>query len=337
MNFIDEVKIKVIAGDGGNGVISFRREKFIPRGGPDGGDGGDGGDVYLIGDENLNTLADFRHIRTYTSDAGKKGSGRGMTGPGGDDLLVHVPVGTLVFDEDTDEQLGDIIEHGQKLKVAQGGWHGLGNIRFRSSINQAPRKCTPGTAGERRQLRLELKVLADVGLLGMPNAGKSTFIRAVSAARPKVANYPFTTLAPNLGVVRVGTHQSFVVADIPGLIEGASDGAGLGIQFLKHLSRTSLLLHIVDVAPFGQTDPVDDAKKILIELEKYSKDLFDKDRWLVINKTDLLSAEELELKVKEITQSLNWTGPVHTMSALSKTGTQELVYDIMKHLEHDDD
>ena len=337
MNFIDEVKIKVIAGDGGNGVISFRREKFIPRGGPDGGDGGDGGDVYLFGDENLNTLADFRHIRTYTSKSGTKGSGQGMTGPGGDDLFVHVPVGTLVFDEDTDELLGDIIEHEQKIKVAQGGWHGLGNMRFKSSVNQAPRKCTPGTPGERRQLRLELKVLADVGLLGMPNAGKSTFIRAVSAARPKVANYPFTTLVPNLGVVRVGTYQSFVVADIPGLIEGASDGAGLGIQFLKHLSRTQLLLHIVDVAPFGQSDPIDDAKKILIELEKYSKDLADKERWLVINKTDLLPAEEVALKVKEITQALDWTGPVYTMSALSKDGTQEIVYDIMKYLERRDD
>lgn len=337
MSFIDEVKIKVIAGDGGNGVVSFRREKFIPRGGPDGGDGGDGGDVYLFGDENLNTLADFRHIRTYTSKSGTKGSGQGMTGPGGDDLFVHVPVGTLVFDEDTDELLGDITEHEQKIKVAQGGWHGLGNIRFKSSVNQAPRKCTTGTPGERRQLRLELKVLADVGLLGMPNAGKSTFIRAVSAARPKVANYPFTTLAPNLGVVRVGTYQSFVVADIPGLIEGASDGAGLGIQFLKHLSRTQLLLHIVDVAPFGQTDPIDDAKKILIELEKYSKDLADKERWLVINKTDLLPADEVALKVKEITQALDWTGPVYTMSALSKDGTQEIVYDIMKHLERNDD
>ncbi len=337
MSFIDEVKIKVIAGDGGNGVISFRREKFIPRGGPDGGDGGDGGDVYLIGDQGLNTLADFRHIRTYTSDAGTKGSGRGMTGPGGEDLLVPVPVGTLVHDEDTDELLGDITEHDQKIKVAQGGWHGLGNSRFKSSTNQAPRKCTPGTAGERRQLRLELKVLADVGLLGMPNAGKSTFIRAVSAARPKVANYPFTTLAPNLGVVRVGTHQSFVVADIPGLIEGASDGAGLGIQFLKHLSRTQLLLHIVDIAPFAQTDPIDDAKKILIELEKYSADLAEKDRWLVINKTDLLPEDELDEKVKEITLALDWSGPVYTMSALSKTGTQDIVYDIMKHIEREDD
>ena len=337
MRFIDEVTIKVIAGDGGNGVISFRREKNIPRGGPNGGDGGDGGDVYLIGDEGLNTLADFRHIRTYTADAGIKGSGQGMTGPGGEDLLVPVPIGTLIYDEDTDEQLGDITESGQRIKVAQGGWHGLGNLRFKSSTNQAPRKCTPGTEGERRQLRLELKVLADVGLLGMPNAGKSTFIRAVSAARPKVANYPFTTLAPNLGVVRVGNYQSFVVADIPGLIEGAAEGAGLGIQFLKHLSRTQLLLHIVDIAPFGQSDPIDDAKKILIELEKYSEDLAGKERWLVINKTDLLSAEELEVKTKELTDALAWKGPVYAMSALSKTGTQAIAHDIMKHLENDDD
>lgn len=337
MSFIDEVKIKVIAGDGGNGVISFRREKNIPRGGPNGGDGGDGGDVYLIGDQGLNTLADFRHIRTYTADAGIKGSGQGMTGHGGEDLLVPVPVGTLIYDEDTDEQLGDIIENGQRIKVAQGGWHGLGNLRFKSSTNQAPRKCTPGTEGERRQLRLELKVLADVGLLGMPNAGKSTFIRAVSAARPKVANYPFTTLAPNLGVVRVGTYQSFVVADIPGLIEGAAEGAGLGIRFLKHLSRTQLLLHIVDIAPFGQSDPIDDAKKILIELEKYSEDLAGKERWLVINKTDLLSAEELEVKVKELTDALAWKGPIYTMSALSKTGTQAITHDIMKYMEDDDD
>lgn len=337
MSFIDEVKIKVIAGDGGNGVISFRREKNIPRGGPNGGDGGDGGDVYLIGDQGLNTLADFRHIRTYAAEQGTKGSGQGMTGPGGEDLLVPVPIGTLIYDEDTDEQLGDIIKDGQRIKVAQGGWHGLGNLRFKSSTNQAPRKCTPGTEGERRQLRLELKVLADVGLLGMPNAGKSTFIRAISAARPKVASYPFTTLAPNLGVVRVGNYQSFVVADIPGLIEGAADGAGLGIRFLKHLSRTQLLLHIVDIAPFGQSDPTDDAKKILIELEKYSEDLAAKERWLVINKTDLLSAEELAVKVKELTDALAWKGPVYTMSALSKTGTQAITHAIMKYMEDEND
>lgn len=337
MRFIDEVTIKVIAGDGGNGVISFRREKFIPRGGPDGGDGGDGGDVYLLGDENLNTLADFRHVRTYTAESGKKGAGQEMTGRGGQDLDVHVPVGTLIFDEETGEQLGDITEKGQRIKVAQGGWHGLGNSRFKSSTNQTPRKCTPGTPGERRQLRLELKVLADVGLLGLPNAGKSTFIRAVSAAKPKVANYPFTTLYPNLGVVRVGNYQSFVIADIPGLIEGASGGAGLGIQFLKHLSRTQLLLHIIDIAPFDGSDPVEDAKKILKELEKYSAELHEKERWLVLNKTDLLPEDQLKQKTQEIVDTLDWKGPVYTMSALSKAGTQDIVYDIMKHLEKEDD
>jgi GTP-binding protein len=332
MKFVDEVTIKIIAGDGGNGVVSFRREKYIPRGGPDGGDGGDGGCVYLIGDPNLNTLADFRHVRTYTAEAGKKGAGQKMIGKGGDDLMVPVPVGTLIFEENTGEQLGDITEIGQKIMVGQGGWHGLGNTRFKSSTNQAPRKCTPGTPGERRQLRLELKVLADVGLLGMPNAGKSTFIRAVSAAHPKVADYPFTTLYPNLGVVRVGTYQSFVVADIPGLIEGAAEGAGLGIQFLKHLSRTRLLLHIIDIAPFDG-DPVTDAQKILLELEKFSKELVGKTRWLVLNKTDLVTTEALEQIKNEITQALDWTGPVYTMSALSKAGTQEIVYDIMKSIE----
>jgi len=337
MKFVDEVTIRTIAGDGGNGVVSFRREKFIPRGGPDGGDGGDGGSVYLIGDHDQNTLADFRHVRTYTAESGKKGGGRGMTGRGGEDLLVPVPIGTLIFDTDTDEQFGDITAHGQKIKVAQGGWHGLGNSRFKSSTNQAPRKCTPGTPGERRQLRLELKVLADVGLLGMPNAGKSTFIRAVSAARPKVANYPFTTLYPNLGVVRVGNYQSFVVADIPGLIEGAAEGAGLGIQFLKHLSRTRLLLHIIDVEPFDGGDPVEDAKKILGELEKYSEDLYQKERWLVLNKTDLIDEETLKEKQEAITQALDWSGPVYTMSALSKTGTQDIVHEIMKHIELQDD
>lgn len=334
MKFVDEVTIKIIAGDGGNGVVHFRREKYVPRGGPDGGDGGDGGSVYLVGNHDLNTLADFRHVRTYTAESGKKGAGREMTGRGGDDLYVQVPVGTLVYDEDTGEQLGDITANGQKLMVAQGGWHGLGNTRFKSSVNQAPRKCTPGTPGERRQIRLELKVLADVGLLGMPNVGKSTLIRAVSAARPKVANYPFTTLYPNLGVVRVGMNQSFVMADIPGLIEGAAEGAGLGIQFLKHLARTRLLLHIIDIAPFDNSDPVEDAKKILHELEKYSKDLYEKERWLVLNKTDLISAEELEEKRNNITQALEWTGPVYAMSALSKTGTQDVVYDIMKYLDN---
>lgn len=337
MRFVDEVTIKTIAGDGGNGVVSFRREKYIPKGGPDGGDGGDGGSVYLVGDNNLNTLADFRHIRTYTAESGKKGAGREMTGKKGDDLLVHVPVGTLIYDEDTEELIGDITADGQKIMVAHGGWHGLGNTRFKSSINQAPRKCTPGTPGERRQLKLELKVLADVGLLGMPNAGKSTFIRAVSAAKPKVADYPFTTLHPNLGVVRVGTHQSFVVADIPGLIEGASEGAGLGIQFLKHLSRTGLLLHIIDIAPFDGSDPVDNAQKIIIELDKYSSELAGKNRWLVLNKTDLVSEQELDEKRDAIIRALDWQGPVYTMSALSKTGTQKIVTDIMQYLERDNE
>ena len=332
MRFVDEVTIKTIAGDGGNGVVHFRREKYIPRGGPDGGDGGDGGSVYLVGDNNLNTLADFRHVRTYTAESGKKGQGRQMTGKSGEDLEIHVPVGTLIYDDETRELIGDITEAQQKILVAQGGFHGLGNTRFKSSTNRAPRKCTPGTPGERRELRLELKVLADVGLLGLPNAGKSTFIRAVSSARPKVANYPFTTLYPNLGVVRVDETRSFVVADIPGLIEGASTGAGLGIQFLKHLSRTRLLLHILDIAPFDDSNPVDDAKKILAELQKYSDELAHKQRWLVLNKADLLSEDELSQRRKEITDALDWKGPVYTISALGKTGTQQVVYDIMNYL-----
>lgn len=333
MRFVDEATIKAIAGDGGNGVISFRREKYIPRGGPDGGDGGDGGDVYLQGDINLNTLADFRHVRTYTAEQGQKGQSRDKTGKGGDDLYVHVPIGTLIYDEDTDELIGDITANEQKIMAAKGGWHGLGNARFKSSTNQAPRKCSPGTPGERRQLRLELKVLADVGLLGMPNAGKSTFIRAVSSAKPKVANYPFTTLYPNLGVVRVDQHQSFVVADIPGLIEGAAEGAGLGIQFLKHLSRTQLLLHIIDIAPFDGSDPIDSAVKIVSELKKFSEDLHEKKRWLVFNKTDLLSAEEIEQRSKEVIDALKWEGPVYTISAISQTGTQSLSNEIMTYLD----
>jgi GTP-binding protein len=332
MKFVDETTINAIAGDGGNGVIHFRREKFIPRGGPDGGDGGDGGSVYLVGENNINTLADFRHVRTYTAESGKKGGGNQMTGKGGDDLFVPVPVGTLIFDEDTEELIGDITAHRQGIKVCQGGFHGLGNTRYKSSTNRAPRKCTPGTPGERRRLRLELKVLADVGLLGMPNAGKSTFIRAVSAARPKVADYPFTTLYPNLGVVRVGDAQSFVVADIPGLIEGASEGAGLGIQFLKHLARTSLLLHIVDVAPCDGTDPIESATKILTELEHYSAELLHKPRWLVLNKIDLIDDAQLQQVQQHIIEALQWEGPVYTMSALSKTGTRQIVYDIMNAL-----
>jgi len=333
MRFVDEATINVIAGDGGTGVISFRREKYIPYGGPDGGDGGDGGSVYLVGDHDINTLADFRHVRTYTAESGKRGAGQQMTGKGGEDLYIRVPIGTLIYDDDIEELIGDITANGQKIKVAQGGFHGLGNTRYKSSVNQAPRRCSPGTPGERRNLRLELKVLADVGLLGLPNAGKSTFIRSVSAARPKVANYPFTTLYPNLGVVRVGINQSFVIADIPGIIEGASEGAGLGIQFLKHLSRTELLLHIVDIAPFDGSDPVTDAKTIIRELDSYSHELVEKPRWLVINKSDLLDADELEARRDALIKGLNWQGPVYTISALSKTGTENLVFDIMQQLE----
>ncbi|MBE9560875.1 MAG: Obg family GTPase CgtA [Proteobacteria bacterium] len=333
MRFVDEATINVIAGDGGTGVVAFRREKYIQFGGPNGGDGGDGGSVYLVGDHDINTLADFRHVRTYTADSGIRGGGNQMTGPGGDDLFIPVPIGTLIYDDDIDELIGDITRHDQKIKVAQGGFHGLGNARFKSSINQAPRKCTPGSPGERRNLRLELKVLADVGLLGLPNAGKSTFIRSVSAARPKVANYPFTTLFPNLGVVRVGMNQSFVIADIPGIIEGASEGAGLGIQFLKHLSRTRLLLHIIDMQPYDGTDPVDEARTIVNELNSFSPELAGKPRWLVLNKIDLLDAEELKTKRDEIVQQLDWQGPIYTISAITKDGTENLAFDIMKQLE----
>lgn len=335
MRFVDEATIYVIAGDGGTGVISFRREKFIPFGGPDGGDGGNGGSVFLVGDHDINTLADFRHVRTYTAESGMRGAGRQMTGRGGDDLYIPVPIGTLIYDDDIDELIGDITENGQTIKVAQGGFHGLGNLRYRSSVNQAPRKCSSGTPGERRNLRLEMKVLADVGLLGMPNAGKSTFIRSVSSAKPKVANYPFTTLFPNLGVVRVGMNQSFVIADIPGIIEGASEGAGLGIQFLKHLTRTNVLLHIIDIAPFDGGDPVTDAKTIIQELDKYSHELVEKPRWLVINKSDLVDADELEKRRQELIEALDWQGPVYTISAISKIGTEKLVFDIMQQLEID--
>ncbi len=333
MRFVDEATINVIAGDGGTGTVSFRREKYIPFGGPDGGDGGDGGSVYLIGNNDINTLADFRHVRTYTAKSGIRGASSQMTGPGGDDLYISVPIGTLIYDDDIDELIGDITKIDQKIKVAQGGFHGLGNARFKSSINRAPRKCSPGSPGERRSLRLELKVLADVGLLGFPNAGKSTFIRSVSAARPKVANYPFTTLFPNLGVVRVGMNQSFVIADIPGIIEGASEGAGLGIQFLKHLSRTRLLLHIVDMQPYDGTDPVDEAKTIVNELHSYNPELAEKPRWLVLNKSDLMNEAELDAKRADIVQRLGWTGPVFTISALSKNGTENLAFEVMKQLE----
>lgn len=334
MQFVDEVVIQVKAGDGGNGVVSFRREKNIEFGGPDGGDGGDGGDVYLVADRNLNTLIDFRHLRHYEAERGKNGGARNMTGNRGEDKLVPVPVGTMAFDEETGELIGDLTEPEQRLMVAKGGFHGLGNLRYKSSVNRAPRQCKPGSEGEFRSLRLELKLLADVGLLGLPNAGKSTLISAVSSARPKVADYPFTTLYPNLGVVRVGDLQSFVMADIPGLIEGAAEGAGLGIQFLKHLSRTSLLLHVVDIAPLDETiDPVESVHTIERELEKYSDDLADRPRWLVLNKIDLVPEEERVQRCQAIVDALGWQGEVFFISAATAQGTQDLCYRIMQYLE----
>lgn len=334
MKFVDETIIKVIAGDGGNGCVSFRREKFIPFGGPDGGDGGDGGSIYLLAQTGLNTLADFRNTRTFEARRGGNGMGRDMTGRGGEDRIVPVPVGTLVYDADTGELLGDLLENAQRLLVARGGFHGLGNARFKSSVNRTPRQSTPGSAGERRTLRLELKLLADVGLLGLPNAGKSTLIRAVSAARPKVADYPFTTLYPNLGVVSVGEHQSFVMADIPGLIEGASEGLGLGIRFLKHLQRTRLLLHLVDVAPAaGSGDPVKDTQAIAKELRKFSPELAQRERWLVLNKVDLLPPAERSRHCAQIVRGLKWKGPVFQVSGLAGEGTRELCRKIMQRLE----
>ena len=333
MKFVDEATIDVQAGDGGNGCVSFRREKYIPFGGPDGGDGGDGGSVYLVADSNLNTLADFRFERRFQAQRGENGRGRNCTGKSGDDREVRVPVGTLVYQDDTDELMGDLVEDGQRLLVARGGFHGLGNLRYKSSTNRAPRQSKPGTPGEQRRLRLELKLLADVGLLGKPNAGKSTLIRAVSAARPKVADYPFTTLYPNLGVVRAGPQRSFVVADIPGLIEGAAEGAGLGVQFLKHLSRTGLLLHLVDVAPLDGSDPVADVRAIVRELEKFSAELAARERWLVLNKVDLLPPEERQARCSDLARQLDWRGPVFQISALSGEGTEALVFAIMDYLE----
>ncbi len=324
MKFVDEATIRVEAGNGGDGCLSFRREKYIPFGGPDGGDGGDGGSIILRAEENLNTLADFRHKRIYRAEHGKKGQGGNCTGRGAEDLIIDVPVGTLVYEQDTEELIGDLTEAGQLLKVAQAGYHGLGNTRFKSSINRAPRKITKGSPGEKRNLRLELKVLADIGLLGMPNAGKSTFIRAVSSAKPRVADYPFTTLYPNLGVVRLSYQHSFVIADIPGLIEGAAQGAGLGIQFLKHLSRTCLLLHIVDVAPYDGSDPAQSARAIINELEQFSSELVARERWLVLNKVDLIPEAQREAHCQAIIDGLQWQGPVFQISAISKLGTDEL-------------
>jgi GTP-binding protein len=335
MKFVDEADIRVEAGNGGKGCVSFRREKYIPFGGPDGGDGGDGGSVYVVADDNLNTLIDLRFTRAFRAEHGQAGMGRNMTGKGGADLEIPLPVGTIVYDKDTGETLADLTVVGQRVKIAQGGFHGLGNTRYKSSTNRAPRQFSPGTPGEARNLHLELKVLADVGLLGLPNAGKSTLIRAVSAARPKVADYPFTTLYPNLGVVSVETHRSFVIADIPGLIEGAAEGAGLGIQFLKHVSRTLLLLHIVDVAPYDGSDPVEAVRVIERELAKFSEELARRERWLVLNKLDLLPEEERERVCDDIIERLGWSGPVFRLSALAKEGTTRLTQEIMLHLERE--
>ncbi|MEP6484891.1 MAG: Obg family GTPase CgtA [Rudaea sp.] len=325
MKFVDEAAITVHAGNGGNGCISFRREKFIPLGGPDGGNGGDGGDVWLVADEGLNTLIDFRHERTFRAQRGEHGMGRQMAGKRGDDCVIRVPVGTSVINVDTDETIGDLIHHGQRLKVAIGGHGGAGNSVFKSSTNRSPRKAVPGSDGEVRELRFELKVLADVGLLGFPNAGKSTFIRAVSAATPRVADYPFTTLQPHLGVVRIGTDQSFVIADIPGLIEGAAEGAGLGIQFLKHVSRTRLLLHLVDMAPLDDdVDPVEQVHAIEAELEKFDPQLLHRQRWLVMNKADLMPEEERLKHAKALVKKLKWKAPWFVVSAISREGTWDV-------------
>lgn len=332
MKFVDEVTIYVEAGKGGDGCLSFRREKFIRFGGPNGGDGGNGGSVYLESVPDLNTLVDYRFQRHFKAEKGQHGMGSECTGKSGADLIIRVPIGTVVWDAETDEQMGDLIEPHQKLLVARGGYHGLGNVHFKSSRNQAPRKVTKGKPGEARKLRLELKLLAEVGLLGLPNAGKSSFIRAVSQATPKVADYPFTTLHPYLGVVRVGPSQSFVVADIPGIIEGAAEGAGLGLRFLRHLMRTRLLLHIIDMAPFDENDPVDSAKSVIEELEKYNPELAEKPRWLVMNKIDLLSETERKDMQEKIVSGLNWTGPVFQISALNKEGVEPLCYAIMEWL-----
>jgi len=330
MKFVDEAFIKVQGGNGGRGAVSFRREKFIPFGGPDGGDGGNGASIYLEAKSGINTLADFRYHRSFKAPHGTAGSGNDCTGAGGEDQTIHVPVGTVVFDTETEEELGDLTEQGQRILVVKGGKGGWGNARFKSSTNRTPRRAMPGLPGEQRELRLEMRVIADVGLLGLPNAGKSTLIRAVSAAKPKVADYPFTTLHPNLGVVSVGLHRSFVMADIPGVIEGAAEGAGLGLRFLKHLQRTRVLLHLVDIQPPDpEADPVADVRAIAAELKKYSPALAKKPRWLVLNKIDALPEDEAEKLCKDIVRRLRWKGPVYRISGLARIGTDKLCQDIM--------
>ncbi|GHT92721.1 GTPase Obg [Betaproteobacteria bacterium] len=337
MKFIDEAKIYIKAGDGGNGVASFRREKYIPLGGPDGGDGGRGGSIFILADRNLNTLVDYRYTRKFLAPRGENGRGADCYGAAGKDITLRVPVGTVVYDQNSDEMLADLPKDGMQVQLARGGKGGLGNIHFKSSVNRAPRKCTKGEAGEEFELRMELRVLADVGLLGLPNAGKSTFIRAVSAARPKVADYPFTTLHPNLGVVRVDEQRSFVIADVPGLIEGAADGAGLGVRFLKHLQRTRILLHLVDLAPFDpNANPVEDALAIVRELEKHDPTLVAKPRWLVLNKLDLIPEDEREQRVadflaayRQATQDATGQQPYFAIAAISGEGTREITYRLM--------
>jgi GTP-binding protein len=333
MKFIDEATIEVTAGRGGNGSASMRREKFVPKGGPDGGDGGKGGSIWGVADENINTLVDYRFAKKHLARNGEHGRGKDQYGAAAEDIELRMPVGTLIIDAETDTPLFDLTHHGQRVLLAKGGDGGLGNIHFKSSVNRAPRQFTPGRDGEHRVLRLELKVLADVGLLGMPNAGKSTFISAVSNARPKIADYPFTTLHPNLGVVRVSDEKSFVIADIPGLIEGAAEGAGLGHQFLKHLARTRVLLHLVDLAPFDEAvDPVKEARAIVKELEKYDPELAAKPRWLVLNKLDMIPEDERAARVKDFVKRYKWKGPIYSISALTREGCEPLVLDLYKAL-----
>ncbi len=333
MKFVDEAFIDLVAGDGGNGMASFRREKYIPEGGPDGGDGGKGGSIFAIADENINTLIDYRFARIHRAQKGENGRGADCYGKGGEDLYLKMPIGTVISNAETGHIMADLATHGAKAMIAKGGAGGLGNLHFKSSTNRAPRQKTPGEEGEKLRVQLELKVLADVGLLGYPNAGKSTLVRAVSAAKPKVADYPFTTLAPSLGVVRIGYGQSFVIADIPGLIEGASEGAGLGHQFLRHLQRTKLILHLVDIAPFDENaDPVKEAKALSSELKKYDAALYKKPRWLVFNKVDMLDKKEADARIKDALKRLRWTKPWFAISGLTSNGTQELVHAIGKHI-----
>jgi GTPase len=333
MKFVDEAFIDVIAGDGGNGMASFRREKYIPEGGPDGGDGGKGGSVYAIADENINTLIDYRFARIHRAQKGENGRGADCYGKGGEDTVLRMPVGTVLTDEETGIVIADLAKHGEKEMIAKGGAGGLGNIHFKSSVNRAPRQKTNGEEGEKRRIRLELKILADVGLLGQPNAGKSTLVRAVSAAKPKVADYPFTTLAPSLGVVRIDYGRSFVIADIPGLIEGAAEGAGLGHQFLRHLQRTKLILHLIDIAPFDEgVDYVKEAKALVAELKKYDAALHAKPRWLVFNKIDLLDKKEADARIKDALKRMRWTKPWYAISGINAGGTPELVRAIGEHL-----